>query len=372
MQLWMGTHPSAPSVVTDTSSRKEVYNQTPLLSLLQETPEYVGTIGVIRRFGQDLPFLFKVLSIAEPLSVQTHPDKSLAERLHAESPDKYPDDNHKPEMAIDISPFDALCSFRPHREVEKFFKLVPELVRVVGKEAADAFSTCTEAQKKDELKKCFGNLMKADPQLVASSLREFADRIKTSGFEEDVTRRAFARLYKYYPGDVGCFCLFFLNYLELQPGEALFLGANEPHCYISGDCVECMAKSDNVIRAGLTPKFKDVPRLLSSLTYDSRLVSQVFVRPVRVDKITKTFRPPVEEFAVDELHVDASAQFPMRYTLPARDSGSILIILSGKMLVGERTLSAGSVFFVPAMLAIPVVLLQSELLCYRAYACLKS
>ena len=50
--------------------------------------------------------------------------------------------------------------------------------------------------------------------------------------------------------------------------QALYLAANEPHAYISGDCVECMATSDNVVRAGLTPKFKDVDVLCNMLTYN--------------------------------------------------------------------------------------------------------
>jgi hypothetical protein len=44
--------------------------------------------------------------------------------------------------------------------------------------------------------------------------------------------------------------------VRLAPGEAIFLAANEPHAYVSGELVECMATSDNVIRAGLTPKFR--------------------------------------------------------------------------------------------------------------------
>lgn len=47
----------------------------------------------------------------------------------------------------------------------------------------------------------------------------------------------------------------------------MFLRANLPHAYLSGDCVECMACSDNVVRAGLTPKFMDVPTLCSMLDY---------------------------------------------------------------------------------------------------------
>ena len=56
--------------------------------------------------------------------------------------------------------------------------------------------------------------------------------------------------------------------MRLQPGQALFLPANVPHAYLKGDIVECMAASDNVIRAGLTPKFKDTAVLCSSLSYE--------------------------------------------------------------------------------------------------------
>lgn len=38
--------------------------------------------------------------------------------------------------------------------------------------------------------------------------------------------------------------------------QAICLEANEPHAYVSGELVECMATSDNVIRAGLTPKLR--------------------------------------------------------------------------------------------------------------------
>ena len=75
------------------------------------------------------------------------------------------------------------------------------------------------------------------------------------------------RLEKQYPADVGVIAAFFLNHVKLAPGEALFLGPNEPHAYLSGECVECMATSDNVVRAGLTPKHRDVQTLCSMLTY---------------------------------------------------------------------------------------------------------
>lgn len=74
-------------------------------------------------------------------------------------------------------------------------------------------------------------------------------------------------LEKQYPGDIGVISAFFFNYVKLNPGEALYLGANEPHAYLSGECIECMATSDNVVRAGLTPKHRDIQTLCSMLTY---------------------------------------------------------------------------------------------------------
>lgn len=74
-------------------------------------------------------------------------------------------------------------------------------------------------------------------------------------------------LEKQYPADVGVLAAFLFNYVKLNPGEALYLGANEPHAYVYGECIECMATSDNVVRAGLTPKHRDVRTLCSMLTY---------------------------------------------------------------------------------------------------------
>ena len=80
------------------------------------------------------------------------------------------------------------------------------------------------------------------------------------------------RLEAQYPSDVGVLASFLFNYVKLNPGEALYLGANELHAYLQGECIECMATSDNVVRAGLTSKNLDVEILCSMLTY-----KQVFI-----------------------------------------------------------------------------------------------
>lgn len=85
------------------------------------------------------------------------------------------------------------------------------------------------------------------------------------------------RLEKEYPDDVGVIASLFFNYVKLNPGEALYLGPNEPHAYIYGECIECMATSDNVVRAGLTSKKRDIDILCSMLTYNQVNIIYMYI-----------------------------------------------------------------------------------------------
>jgi mannose-6-phosphate isomerase len=92
----MGTHPSGHSKVISEGGEEPI--------LLKEFLKKEGL--------EDIPFLFKVLSVETALSIQAHPDKQLAETLFEKFPDVYKDSNHKPEMAIALTDFEALCGFK--------------------------------------------------------------------------------------------------------------------------------------------------------------------------------------------------------------------------------------------------------------------
>lgn len=77
----MGTHPNNPSYDKGTGRS---------LQELVEENEALLSPELVKKFGKQLPFLFKVLSIEKVLSIQAHPDKKLAERLHKEDPENYP------------------------------------------------------------------------------------------------------------------------------------------------------------------------------------------------------------------------------------------------------------------------------------------
>lgn len=74
-----------------------------------------------------------------------------------------------------------------------------------------------------------------------------------------------------YPNDIGLFAPLMLHVLTLQPGEAMFLDARTPHAYLKGTALEIMANSDNVLRAGLTPKHIDVVELAKCTLFKENL-----------------------------------------------------------------------------------------------------
>ena len=143
-EYWFGTHAAAPSSVVVSEERTgsadgQGGSASPaslalLSQWLVDTPSALGRLaeGAAARTGQ-LPFLLKVLSVAKALSIQAHPDKALAERLYAARPDVYKDDNHKPEMAVALTAFEAMCGFRPFPEIAQHLTTdYPELGKLVG------------------------------------------------------------------------------------------------------------------------------------------------------------------------------------------------------------------------------------------------
>ena len=323
-EMWIGAHPSGPAKVTMENLRKIE------LSAWMERRYWTSTT-LYRKHA--LPYLFKVLSVRTALSIQSHPDKALARKLHARDPAHYKDDNHKPELTCAISEFEVLCSFRAARELVDVLRSCPELSGLVGADTVARFTAAAAADPqgsgtaRQALCELYSRLMRADEERVRASLKKLVGRLEM-GVGSDAEALAL-RLHQQYPGDVGVFCAFLLNHRILAPGECLFLPANEPHAYIAGDCVECMACSYNVVRAGLTPKFKDVDVLCDSLTYT---MGPPHVLPPEGDKAdiatgegVLTFRPPVPEFQLRRVLVPRGEVC----TLPASASVGSVVVCRG-------------------------------------------
>ncbi|KAJ7027893.1 mannose-6-phosphate isomerase [Mycena alexandri] len=353
-ELWMGTHPKSPSLVLE--------SKAVLSEHLAAHPELIGK-PVANRFDTsdgNLPFLFKVLAIEKALSIQTHPDKKTAEILFAEQPHIYKDANHKPEMALALTPFSALCGFLPLGQIATYLRTTKEFTKIIPNSIVSDFLAAAESAEpsgpvaKTALRNLFAALMTANPPTIELQLDNLVKRYTEGGPKEGESQEIVdlvLRLNSQFPGDIGVFCAFLLNYVHLKPGEAIFLGAGEPHAYISGDIMECMANSDNVIRAGLTPKLRDIPNLVAGLTYEAAPPSKHVVTPAPFHNAGSStlYDPPIPEFSVVQVVVGAGAT----ETHPAVAGPSIAIVTEGAGTVNwtggsKLDVSQGEVFFIGA------------------------
>ena len=268
-ELWMGAHAKAPSFVNYQGQ------WIPLPELIKAYPMDILGEKVTKRFGNRLPYLFKVLAAARPLSIQAHPNLKQAQKgferenalkIPFSAPNRnYKDANHKPECLCAVTPFWALCGFRNCMHILALLKKIN--LRTLSREVDD-FNSQPDS---NGLKAFFTALMcLASPRLetVVTEAREKALAMEKT----DPVFEWMVRLAGKYPNDIGLLAPILLNLVQLQPGQAIFIPAGDLHAYLNGAGIELMANSDNVLRGGLTPKHVDVPELLRILNFDSRAV----------------------------------------------------------------------------------------------------
>jgi mannose-6-phosphate isomerase len=235
--------------------------------------------------------------------------------------------------------------------------------------APDADAVASAAAFRAALRAAFTAFMSASEDAVRAATSALAARLAGGAPYPDgaLTPDAVAnRLGGQFPGDVGVFAPYWLNVLRLQPGEAVFLGANEPHAYLSGDCVEVMACSDNVVRAGLTPKFKDVDTLCATLTYAQG--APTVMTGAAVDAYTRAYTAPVPEFALQRTELPAGGG---PYALPPAATACILVVLAGGAGVVSGGVAGdgvaeGQVWLQPAGVAVELTPGPAGVMLYRS------
>ncbi|XP_076097254.1 mannose-6-phosphate isomerase-like isoform X1 [Mytilus galloprovincialis] len=373
-ELWMGTHPTCPSVCYYNGERKESLDHW-----LRLNPSAFGSEMDQHSDGQ-LPFLMKVLSIRNTLAIQIHPDKVSAQKLHQERPDIYKDPNHKPEMAIALTPFKAMCGFRPIKEVAKFTKIKP-FRRLIGSNNAMKLSKVSQTDDhvlhNQAMKDCFTALMNQDRHMVQNQigilLKTIQDKELSGQNVQYYIPDIINKINTEYPGDVGIFAIYFLNIVDLQPGEAIFIDANIPHAYIYGDCLECMASSHNVIRAGLTFKYRDVNTFCNTVNYTGRSAEDMKLQSNQIQLeigISETkFQPHVPDFAVSVIKILSGNK---TVHLTAIDSASICLVYTGEGQASSSSLTepiklkTGIVFFIAACHTVSVDVQSNDMTIFRA------
>ncbi|KAL1536919.1 mannose-6-phosphate isomerase [Salvia divinorum] len=371
-ELWIGTHDSGPSYVVAAAEAtggvrddggvegKDTYDRkkgdvVSLKDWIERNPSVVGD-KVLQKWGPTLPFLLKA-----------HPDKDLAQILHKLQPEVYKDGNHKPEMALALTEFEALCGFVGLEELKNIVRSVPEMTEVVGNscgvQVLNTSEDDGEKKMKEVLQSLFTDLMSASKTVISAIIPKLISRLNKKGQAMKLTDKEelVLRLEKQYPGDIGVIAAFLFNYVKLQPGEALYLAANEPHAYVQGECVECMATSDNVVRAGLTPKKRDVQTLCSMLTYKQSFPE--ILPGVAANPYTVKYSPPFDEFEVECYNLPEEASI----VIPAVGGPCVYLVVAGEGTMHaascKEVIGEGDVLFAPANTEITLETHSGSIVC---------
>ncbi|ADW73816.1 MULTISPECIES: mannose-6-phosphate isomerase [Rahnella] len=318
-ELWMGAHPKCSSQIENSRGENLSLRDQISAGLSAQLGEKVA-----KRFGE-LPFLFKVLCADQPLSIQVHPSKSAAEIGYAKenaagipldaAERNYKDPNHKPELVYALTPFQAMNGFRELREIVSLLQPVAGAHPLIA-----SFLTYPDV---DHLRTLFAGLLSLEGEDKSRALDVLKSVLDEQQGEPWDTIRSIS---EFYPDDSGLFSPLLLNVITLQPGEGMFLYAETPHAYLKGVSLEVMANSDNVLRAGLTPKYIDIPELLANLKFNARPASELLTTPV-VKGAELNFPIPVEDFAFSIHSLSAEPQ-----TLE-QDSAAIVFCIEGQSVL---------------------------------------
>ncbi len=323
-ELWMSAHPRAPSLVV--AAGKPVS----LIDAIDQDPEGMLGAAVARRFDRRLPYLFKVLAVDRPLSIQAHPDRPQARagflrennhHISMDAPERnYRDASHKPELICALTDFDALSGFRPVAEIMAFMRmacprsLAAEIDWLAGQNDADGPGR-------------FLKMLLSLPSAARKAAVAEAAVRSAAGKVPPPAGDWVGRLADAYPHDAGVLAPLFMHLIRLTPGQALYIPAGRLHAYLRGTGIELMANSDNVLRGGLTGKHVDVAELTAILETGASPVHPF--EPQRVDAVESVYPAPAAEFVLSRIMPGPGR----RYTARPETGARIILCTEGRAVV---------------------------------------
>ncbi|KAL8827091.1 MAG: hypothetical protein Q9170_007154 [Blastenia crenularia] len=337
-EMWMGDYPVLPA--------KDLKTGEELHKIVDENREQLLGKSCIEKFGGVVPFLPKILSIAKALPLQIHPDKELSEKLHKKEPEKFTDTNHKPEIAIALGPFEVFAGWKDQDDIQALFGTLPPLERFLPNQ---------NAKFNDEtLKQICQKILTASDQEIATAQEELAKIPKEKYGKQAYILDLLPGLQEQYskedPGNL--VALLTMNFLSLSAGDAIYVPADAPHAYLSGNIVECMARSNNVLNTGFCPRADrdSIDLFTAALTFSPHNAEEVKLGTSRTNKSkngkTVEYAPPMSEFNM----LKTSLKEGERETIRAIAGPSVVFATSGsgRMTAHEQThdINEGYIFFV--------------------------
>lgn len=319
-EVWVGAHPAAPSRATVDGA------ESPLNELIVENPSRFLRPD---RTSDWFPFLFKILAIDAPLSIQVHPtpeqaiagfEDEQARGIAIDAPYRnYKDRYSKPETVIALSPMRVLTGVRPVEQL---------------KTLAAAFGAAWLAERAElSPKQLLTEIIRLPEETASAAVQHLVDTTPgLLGASNDVVADA-AELVRIvdgkYPGDRGLLVAFVMNLVHLAPGESAFTPDGQVHAYVSGTAIELMNPSDNVMRAGLTAKHIDTEELIKVL--GEKQDAPVIQRPNPEDGPLGTYAMWDERMSVTRVRIEEGK--PLSYTFKGI---SAALSVAGKVTIQAK------------------------------------
>jgi mannose-6-phosphate isomerase len=351
-ELWMGVNPAGPSSVVSGKTEE------PLSQLIDREKEALLGKKISQKYGA-LPFLFKALAVEKPLSLQVHPDLERAQNgfefenqtgIPKDAPNRnYHDPNRKTEVICALTTFVSLAGFRKVKETIKLIAILSNASLGNGGETLKGgLVKLNLALKEENPERAFlvalYDLESETIWAIGLYIKSALAALKKDFPEHKDEWELCAYLSGIYPKDPAVFAPLFLNIIELESGEAMYLPPGIPHAYIRGMGMELMNNSDNVIRGGLTGKHVDRKELFAVLDFSEFKPEIMRMPDPRPSWFT--YPAPSGEFSLSVMHSTEGA-IPYPLTGP-----SILLVTQGSAVVtgteSEMILKTGESVFISA------------------------
>lgn len=273
-EIWFGDNPEGPSPVAGLG-----------LTLDRITSALDPALP-----QRQLPFLAKILAVERALSLQVHPAlEDLSELLNI-----CKDQNHKPEMVVAITEFQAFVGFADVRESLKLLeKLNSEKINHL---------LANPLRAGVPIKEILEDILGVED--TTGILDEVQDHITSL---DHVRSRWMRELIDLYSPKLDPLATLLCELVILQPGESLYLPPKCVHAYLNGTVVEVMANSDNVIRGGLTHKPIDKKSFLKVI--DAERATALRIHPTML-RSRREWKPPIVDFVLYEFNgvIDAELE----------------------------------------------------------------
>jgi mannose-6-phosphate isomerase len=305
-EVWFGTHPGSPA-------------------------HTAAGVSLAELRGKPLGFLLKFLAASIPLSIQVHPSRPKAVEgfarenaagLAIDHPNRsYKDENPKSESLVAITEFEVLAGIRPASEVRSSLE---SLRGFVAENTAVLNGLISLAETSPD--QLFGEVLDGEADYSALVAELVTAIQEPSRPEHELLQDIFAE----FGADKGALLALFMRHFLLQPGEALVVPPGTPHSYIRGLGLEIQDNSDNVLRAGLTPKLIDGAEFLHVLDIEVAKACDV-VRAKQLARGLYAYPAISEDYSLHRVEVSGQ-NLLADIKLPG---DSIVVCISGEIAVSN-------------------------------------